>query len=161
MGPQTSLCDITRIELLKPKKSDKGAIVLHLTGQFNLRLWSKDNLDEWMFLINESIERNKIRRSMLANNGAAKKPQAKQSDLHFPATNGADASGVYENTGFVQNGLVNQSSRTTEPSKQYDNSTTELSIAFSNSAARKKSTHNSQDDSRQSPKAAKQSANQR
>lgn len=54
-----------KLEWSKPRKSDKGAIVLHLDGQFNLMLWSKDGLDEWMFMINESIARNKVRKSCL------------------------------------------------------------------------------------------------
>ena len=61
---------MTKIEWLKPKKSDKGAIVVHINGQFNLFLWSKENLEEWMFMISESIERNKIRRSYNMQNGA-------------------------------------------------------------------------------------------
>lgn len=36
---------------------------MHIRGNFNILLKSKDNLDEWMFLISESIERSRIRRS--------------------------------------------------------------------------------------------------
>ena len=56
---------MSKIEWLKPKKSDKGAIILHIKGQFNLFLWAKSSLDEWMFMLNESIERLKLRRSGL------------------------------------------------------------------------------------------------
>lgn len=40
-----------KIDWLRPKKSDKGAIILRMKDQFNIFLWSKENLDEWMTLI--------------------------------------------------------------------------------------------------------------
>jgi len=62
------LNDITQTDWLRPQKSDKGAIILHIKGQFDLYLWSKINLEEWMFMIQESIERHKFRRSCIAQN---------------------------------------------------------------------------------------------
>lgn len=57
--------EIAQLQWAKPKKSDKGAIILYTTRHENLFLWTKENLDEWMFLINESIQRHKDKKSYL------------------------------------------------------------------------------------------------
>lgn len=69
---QTSLNDITKLDWLNPNKSDKGAIILHIIGNFNLILWSKENLIEWMLMLRESIERYRIRKTCVVQNSNSK-----------------------------------------------------------------------------------------
>lgn len=102
-----------KIDWLKPKKSDKGAIILHLNRQFNLFLWCKENLDEWMFMIKESVERNKLRRSCVVQNGESRikqqqdqQPISNISSHHINPTN--DDSQLYENTALYTNDCTTQ-----------------------------------------------------
>lgn len=77
---------MTKIEWLKPKKSDKGAIVLYLNGPYNLLLWTKKNLDDWMLMIEESVQRNKIRRSFILHANGASFNKTKQNGQSVPTT---------------------------------------------------------------------------
>lgn len=95
---------MTKIEWLKPGKSDKGPIILHINGRFNLSLWSKENLDEWMFMINESIERHKMRRSCLVHNSAQIQRASINTRTPLAAAtqaDGGDGGDLYENTAAV------------------------------------------------------------
>lgn len=84
-----------KVDWLKPKKSDKGAIVLELNKQFKLLLWCKENLDDWMFMIKESVERNKVRRSCFVQNDDARENQAVSKST---ANETVDAGQLYQNT---------------------------------------------------------------
>lgn len=99
-----------KIDWLKPKKSDKGAIILHLNRQFNLFLWCKENLDEWMFLIKESVERNKLRRSYIVRNDdfaqIKQQPINKVSSYNNKPRN--DDGQLYENTAVYTNDCSTQ-----------------------------------------------------
>lgn len=94
---QTSLSDIQKIEWLKPNKSDKGAIVLLINGQFNLFLWSKKNLDEWMYVIQEAVQRNKIcrQRNSMQHETKSAKSTVCNSNNHI---NHQIIQDLYENT---------------------------------------------------------------
>lgn len=103
-----------KIDWLKPKKSDKGAVVLHLNKQFNLLLWCKENLDEWMFMIKESVERNKLRRSCIVQNGIEHRinhqhqHQSVIDNGHCINSTTIDDGQLYENTAPYKNDCATQ-----------------------------------------------------
>lgn len=110
------------IDWLKPKKSDKGAIILHLNKQFNLFLWCKENLDEWMFMIKESVERNKLRRSCIVQNGIENRinhqHKSAKDNGHFISPTTIDDGQLYENTALYTNDCATQVSN--KPSNHDD-----------------------------------------
>lgn len=94
------MVEIRSIKWTKPKKSDKGAIILHTNKQFNLFLWTKENLDEWMFMMNECIERLRTRKSILSNNILSSQSDEKQQQQLL--CNQIICEDLYENTnGFI------------------------------------------------------------
>lgn len=105
---KTSLNDITKLDWLKPKKSDKGAIIIHLKEQFNLFLWSKKGLDEWMILIGESIEHLKLRRCGQSN------PINRCNMKNTPSMQVHNAG---SNNGFYENAMASKSFDDTNENK--------------------------------------------
>lgn len=59
---QAALSDVAKIKWLRPNKSDKGPIILRINGNFDLSLWSKRGLDEWMDVLTETCQISKIKR---------------------------------------------------------------------------------------------------
>lgn len=101
-----------KVDWLKPNKSDKGSIILHLNGRFNLHIWTKDNLEEWMLVIKESIARYQARRSCITQKNGIKILDSQ--DFHALAENGnakhqettSGADDLYENTGAKLNEAI-------------------------------------------------------
>lgn len=108
INEQIALSDVAKFNWSRPTKSDKGAIILYINGQFNLYLWSKNNLDEWMFVINESVERNRVRRSCVLQNGSTR---AHVNDIKRTF----DGCELYENTAQISNSIGTNSEVKQEP----------------------------------------------
>lgn len=86
-----------KIGRLRPSKNNKGSIYIHIKDQANLLLWSKENIDEWMFLIQEATERSRLRRSATSSyikeiqpgDNLETKPKCDESDSLKSARNDA------------------------------------------------------------------------